>query len=69
VPEIVEDNVTGFVAHDVDGLVSAARQIDEIDRAACRARVERLFSDRAVVQGYLAIYTEMIAALKVREAV
>jgi glycosyltransferase involved in cell wall biosynthesis len=61
VPELVEHGVTGFVANSVDDLVSAVGRIGEIDRAACRARVERLFSDAAVVEGYLAIYAEMIA--------
>ena len=45
VPEVVEHGVTGFVANDIDGLVAAVGQLGEIDRAACRARVEWLFSD------------------------
>jgi len=64
VPEVVEDGVTGFIARDVDSLVSAVRRIGEIDRAACRIRVDRLFSDRAVIEGYLRVYAEMIAARK-----
>jgi glycosyltransferase involved in cell wall biosynthesis len=68
VPEIVEDNVTGFLAYDIDGLVSAAKRIGEIDRAACRTRVERLFSDKAIIEDYISIYAEMIAARKTREA-
>ena len=67
VPEIVEDGVTGFFAGDVDSLVSAVGRIDQIDRAACRARVERLFSDTAVIEGYLAVYAEMVASRKTRE--
>lgn len=62
VPEVVEQGVTGFVAHDVDGLVEAVRRLDEIDRADCRARVERLFSDTAVVESYLSVYAEMLSA-------
>ena len=62
VPEVVEDGRTGFVRDDVDGLVRALADLDGIDRAACRERVERLFSDDAVVEGYLAIYREMIAS-------
>jgi glycosyltransferase involved in cell wall biosynthesis len=60
-PEVVAHGVTGFISTDVDGLVVAAGRIDEIDRAACRTRVERLFSDAAVVEGYGAVYTEMVA--------
>jgi glycosyltransferase involved in cell wall biosynthesis len=62
VPEVVENGVTGFVVRDVDDLVSAVTRIGEIDRAACRGRVDRLFSDRAVIAEYLSIYAEMMAA-------
>ena len=37
----------------------ATRRIGEIDRGACRAARERLFSDAAVVDGYVEIYREM----------
>lgn len=62
VPEVIEHGVTGFVSEDVDGLVGAVAQLDEIDRAACRVRVERLFSDAAVTEAYLAVYRDMLAA-------
>jgi len=62
VPEIVESGVTGFVADQLDELVIAARRVNSIDRAACRIRAERLFSDGALVDGYLAVYEEMMAA-------
>ena len=62
VPEVVEHGVTGFVEPDVDGLVAAVGHIDTLDRAACRERVERLFSATAVGEGYLAVYAEMLAA-------
>jgi glycosyltransferase involved in cell wall biosynthesis len=60
VPEVVEDGVTGFVRDDVEGLVAAVAAIGSVSRAACRARAERHFSDRAVVEGYLAVYQEMV---------
>lgn len=66
VPEYVEDGVTGFVVKDVDGLVEAVRQLGTISRAACRERVERLFSDSAVVAAYESVYREMIAASRGR---
>jgi glycosyltransferase involved in cell wall biosynthesis len=62
VPEVVEHGVTGFVADDVGGLVAAAGRLQEINRATCRARVERLFSDAAAVDAYLAVYSEMLSA-------
>jgi glycosyltransferase involved in cell wall biosynthesis len=56
VPEVVEDNVTGFIRPDADGLIEVVGLLSSIDRSACRARVERLYSQDAVVEGYLAVY-------------
>lgn len=61
VPEVVEDGVTGFVADTVDALVEAAGRLDRLDRAACRARMEALYSADAVVEGYLSVYRTLIA--------
>ena len=64
VPEVVEHGVTGFVVDDMDGMVAAVGRLGEIDRARCRMRVERLFSDETVTDAYLAIYAEMLSARK-----
>jgi glycosyltransferase involved in cell wall biosynthesis len=60
VPEVVEEGVSGFVGKDVDDFVAAVDRIDELDRTATRERCERLFSDRAVVDGYETLYREMV---------
>jgi glycosyltransferase involved in cell wall biosynthesis len=60
VPEVVEHGVTGFVCNDVEELIKAVNRLDEIDRFACRRRAVATFSDRAVVDSYLAIYREMV---------
>jgi glycosyltransferase involved in cell wall biosynthesis len=62
VPEVVEDGVTGYVSDDLAGLVRAVENLGDIRRDACRERVERLFSDKAIVESYLAVYAEMISA-------
>jgi glycosyltransferase involved in cell wall biosynthesis len=59
VPEVVADGLTGFVRDTLDELVEAAGHLSEIDRAACRARVEHLYSETAVVNGYLEQYLSM----------
>jgi glycosyltransferase involved in cell wall biosynthesis len=59
VPEVVEDGVTGFVRADVQELAAAANRLDEIDRMACRARVEKLYSSDRIVETYLGIYRSM----------
>ena len=60
VPEVVEHRVTGFVERDIDGLVAAVDRLQSLDRSACRARVEHLYSDDAVVQSYLSLYSELL---------
>lgn len=62
VPEVVEDGVTGFVCADLGAMIAAIDRLPEISRAACRARAERLYSDAAVVEGYLTIYRQMHTA-------
>lgn len=60
VPEYIEDGTTGYVVANVAEAVAAAGKLDVISRAACRERVERLFSDDAIVDAYEGIYREMI---------
>ena len=67
VPEVVENGVTGFVVDDLDEMVDAILRVGALDRAACRARVERLYSGDAVTQGYLGLYEDMMS-LKRRHA-
>lgn len=62
VPEVVEHGMTGFVGDTVDELVAAVGQLSQLDRHACRTRVERLFSDNAVVTAYLQVYAAMIGS-------
>lgn len=66
VPEIVEDGKTGYVVEQsdgIDGLVRAVQKIDLIDRAACRARVDKYFSSERMVEGYEKAYKKVLALL------
>jgi glycosyltransferase involved in cell wall biosynthesis len=60
VPEVVENGVTGFVHDSIDDLVDAVGQLSRIDRAACRARAKRLYSQDAVVDRYISVYEERV---------
>jgi glycosyltransferase involved in cell wall biosynthesis len=60
VPEIIVDGVTGFVVADVDAAVAATGRLPRIDRAACRARVERFYSDAAVTDAYVDAYRSLL---------
>jgi glycosyltransferase involved in cell wall biosynthesis len=61
VPEVVVDGVTGAVRDDVDGLVAAVAQLATIDRIACRRRVEEMYSEDSIVEGYLEVYRRQVA--------
>lgn len=60
VREVVVDGVTGYVRSSVDALTEMVGRIAEIDRAACRERAERRYSDRVMVDSYLALYRELV---------
>jgi glycosyltransferase involved in cell wall biosynthesis len=59
VPEIVEDNTTGFVVDTLEEAIMAVQRIHSIDRRICRAAFEKRFTARRMAQDYLAIYEKM----------
>lgn len=60
VPEVVEHGVTGFVVRNVEEAAAAVARLGELDRVACRARVERLFTVERMVEGYLRAYDRLL---------
>lgn len=63
VPEVVEDGVTGFVispSAGVDAMVHAVKRITDIDRHACRTRVEKHFHKDRMVKEYEAVYKKIV---------
>ena len=62
VPEVIQDGATGFVRDTEDELVEAVQQLGQLDRARCRAEVERRFSPTCMANGYEHVYQSLIAA-------
>ncbi len=58
-PELIENGKSGFLVSTVGEAVKAVARIGEIDRAACRRRVEWDFSVERMVNEYIHVY-EMI---------
>ena len=60
--ELIVDGKTGFVVKegDVQGMVDAVQKIDTIDRAECRAHVEKNFSAEKMVAGYEKVFKELV---------
>ncbi len=61
-PEIVRPGIDGFLINTIEEGCAAAAKIGALDRAACRQRAEGLFSARAVVAQYDALYKRLHAA-------
>jgi glycosyltransferase involved in cell wall biosynthesis len=64
VPEVVADGETGFVVDTAAEMAAAVARLPAISRAACRARVERLYSDRTATDRCLEIYAELIRRVR-----
>jgi glycosyltransferase involved in cell wall biosynthesis len=60
VAEVVEDGISGFVLDNLDQLVAAGPRVLQLDRWACRCRVEQHYSEAAVTNGYLAVYRDLL---------
>lgn len=74
VPEVIKDGKTGFVVNSkngkagdfiiketgVDGLVEGVKRITQINRDECRKHVENNFSMDRMVDGYEAVYKQVL---------
>jgi len=61
--EVVEDGVTGYVVAPtagIDAFTAAVKRVRDIDRAACRKRVEKRFVKEVMVEGYEAVYKKLV---------
>jgi glycosyltransferase involved in cell wall biosynthesis len=54
--EVIADEQTGFLVNDVDEAVRSLGRLGEIDRAACRRRVQEFFSIETMVAAYERVY-------------
>jgi glycosyltransferase involved in cell wall biosynthesis len=61
VPELLEHGRTGFVVHNQEQAIWAAREIGRIDRHACRETFEQRFTSHVMARNYLKVYRELAA--------
>jgi len=54
--EVIKDGQTGFLVNNVDEAVRALKRLGEIDRNACRQRVQECFSVETIVKAYERVY-------------
>jgi glycosyltransferase involved in cell wall biosynthesis len=67
VEEILVDGVNGFICRSPEEMVEALGRIDQIERAACRTRVQQYYSAARMADGYEEIYRSLIRARSVDE--
>lgn len=68
VPEVIQDGVTGIICDDIDAAAEAAWRARELDRRACRQRVERHFSASLNVLRHEQLYRAILAEGSARAA-
>ena len=59
-PELVEDGVTGVLAHDVGSAIASIGRAVAVDRAACRRAAEHRFSAEGMVADYVDVYESIL---------
>jgi glycosyltransferase involved in cell wall biosynthesis len=64
VPEVVVHGETGLVVDTVEEMAAAVARLPAVSRAACRARVESLYSDAALIDCNLGVYAQVIARVR-----
>lgn len=62
VPEVIEENVTGFVVDAIEEAVVAVRRAMRLDRARIRAEFERRFTAERMARDYVDLYQRLHAS-------
>jgi glycosyltransferase involved in cell wall biosynthesis len=63
IPEIITTGLNGFVCENMDGMIRAVMQINEIDRKVCREVVEHKFSSVVLAKQYEKLYQDITGKL------
>jgi glycosyltransferase involved in cell wall biosynthesis len=61
VGEIIEPGVTGFVVDTLDQAITAATQVEALDRRACREAFEQRFSATRMADDYQTLYSQLVS--------
>lgn len=58
--EIIAHGQTGFLCQTVEECLTALEQVSELDRAACRKHILQNFSVQGMIDGYEAVYRQIL---------
>ena len=64
VPEIIADNLTGFIVEDELSAIAAVKRLDRLSRAGIRQHFEQHFTSHRMAQDYINTYEKLIHARK-----
>jgi glycosyltransferase involved in cell wall biosynthesis len=59
-PEVIADGKTGFLCHSIEDCLAAIAKIPRLSRQTCRAHVRANFSVPRMVDGYEAVYRQVL---------
>lgn len=59
--EVIAHGETGFICNSIEECIAAVQNIPQIDRLACREHVLNHFSTKQMVDGYEAVYQQVMA--------
>jgi glycosyltransferase involved in cell wall biosynthesis len=68
VPEIIHDGVTGLVCETDEELTRAVREVQRLERRACRAEFDARFTAATMARRYVELYERLCAGEGVRRA-
>jgi glycosyltransferase involved in cell wall biosynthesis len=63
-PELIQDEKTGFLVSNIDEAVSAVNNIQSINRQFCNEYATSKFSRQKMVEGYLEVYRQILNTKK-----
>ena len=63
-PELIHESKTGFLVDTLNDAVGAVNKISSIDRKYCRDYAVSKFSRQKMIEGYLAVYQDVLKAHK-----
>lgn len=59
VPEVLEENVSGFMVHSIEEAVASVKQVEYFDRSRCRKAFEERFMASRMARDYLRLYEKV----------
>lgn len=60
-PELISDDVNGYLVENVAEAIERIKEIDSIDRTACRKVVEEKFSKEIMALNYIDVYRKILS--------